>query len=254
MPPYGMSFLLMLRLAGTLSRDFDVLICESAGCPDGDCAVVDEDFTLGNQARWVADMLAGQGFDAFHFVGWCQAAQIVAHAIATLGLKPLGMTWIAPSGFGYAVVKSEFDRCALPIYMEIGRLGIVGAEKLSRILDKYRDDTGEVEQTGERLTMLHLRDTDATLVFSRYMKQYDQQRAEARGSLSASLRGIPTQILHCRDDTYSHFSESVGIVRDFPEVELKLSDSGGHLQVFDAFSEPADQIVRFIRRSTACTA
>lgn len=246
LPPYGMSFLLVLRLAALLAERFNVLVWESGGCPDTDCEVVEADFGLAAQSRHFARILRQQGCMDFHFVGWCQSAQLAVHAVATEGLRPASMSWIAPAGFGLSLVKSEFERCALPIYLEIERQGREQAEKLARILNKYRDAPPSDKLTGERLTMLHLADPTATLVFSRYMKCYEDNKPVARELLAAGLNGIATQIIHCKDDNYSHYSESVQISRKYPGVELKLLDQGGHLQLFDAPEASAELVLRFI--------
>lgn len=254
LPPYGMSFLLVLKLMMALRADFHVLTWESAGCPDPETEVVDSDFTLESQSADLVRMLSIAGVEAFHIVGWCQAAQLIVHAMATHGVSPLSMSWLAPGGFGLSVVMSEFDRCALPIYLEIARQGPSGARKLGGILDKYRDAPATGEPTGERLTMLHLPSPDMTCTFARYMKCYEDNKPLAQACLSKALGHVPLQIIHCRDDGYSHYSESVEIARRHAGVELVLIDTGGHLQVFDAAAVPASYVIRHAQASRPMTA
>ena len=208
----------------------------------------DEDFMLDSQARDVGAILKHEQIERYHIVGWCQAAQVIAQAIAVEGIKPTGVTWIAPSGFGYSVIKPEFERCALPIYLEIHRSGLTAAQKLSVILDKYRDDPGVGALTGERLTMLHLAHPHLTLVFAGYMNAFETNKAVAQTMVDRALVDVPTQLIHCRDDSYSHYSESVEIARARAHVELLLFDTGGHLQVFDEPEAVADRVMQFVQR------
>lgn len=246
LPPYGVSFLLALNLATLLADRFQVLLWESVGSPDGSVEASDADFEFALQSADIAEMIGPDAAACFHFVGWCQAAQLMVHAIAVHGLAPRTMNWIAPAGFGLMLVKPEFDRCALPIYLAIERQGREAAEKLSRILDKYRDAPADEPMTGERLTMLHLADPAMTHVFARYMKCYEDNKRPAADLLPRALQHIPTQLLHCRDDTYSHYSESVQIAKRHPGATLHLMDQGGHLQIFNDPAPLASRIMHFI--------
>ncbi|WP_437677695.1 alpha/beta fold hydrolase [Sorangium sp. So ce131] len=253
LPPYGVTFLLVARLARALSKNFQVLIWESKGCPNADIPMVDADLELTAQSSDFRDIVEQEAFEDFHFVGWCQAAQLVAHAFSYARIKPKTMSFIAPAGFGYSLVKSEFDRCALPIYLEIARQGVSGAEKLARILDKYRDVPPSKVLEGDRLTMLHLSDPHATYVFSKYMRSYEHNKTTVNRLLSDVLSAVPAQTIHCKDDTYSHFSESVQLSKKHPSVQLRLLPQGGHLQVFNEPETQADIVSSFIRSSSLDT-
>ena len=75
----------------------------------------------------------------------------------------------------------------------------------------------------------------------------------AEEMLPTALRAIPTQIIHCRDDTYSHYSEAVQIAKNFPSVSLELLNSGGHLQVYNDPDVPARHVQSFIENNTHST-
>jgi pimeloyl-ACP methyl ester carboxylesterase len=247
LPPYGMTCLLLMPLAARLATRYRVLMWESAGCPDGECPVRDADFTLEFQAQEFRTTVAQFAPEEYHVVGWCQAAQLVAHAIARGGARPASISWIAPGGFGHAALKSEFERCALPIYLEIERQGVDEARKLGAILDKYRGLAIEPGFAGERLTMLHLADPEATHVFSRYMKCFRDNIPVSHELLPAALSvRVPTLIIHARDDTYSHYSESVEIAKMSSQVRLELLARGGHLMLFDEPATPASLVLDFL--------
>ncbi|WP_375744291.1 alpha/beta hydrolase [Corallococcus interemptor] len=246
LPPYGMTFLTVARLARLLARRFRVLIWESRACPDPATPVRDTDFELADQSRHFSEVLAQAGIESFHFVGWCQAAQLAVHATAHGLIKPRTLSWIAPAGLGYSLVKSEFDRCALPIYLEIARHGVAHAGKLGRILNKYNGVPATPKNAAEKLTMVHLSDPEMTHVFSRYMKAYDDHRRIAGEFVSAALEAVPTLSIHCRDDTYSHFSESVQLAKRHPSLELRLLGQGGHLQVFNEPATLAEHVLGFM--------
>ncbi|OJH34844.1 hypothetical protein BON30_40320 [Cystobacter ferrugineus] len=246
LPPYGVTFLLVARLARLLSQRFHVLIWESRGCPDSAIPVYDTDLGLADQSRHFSEVLKQQGFEAFHFVGWCQAAQLAVHATASGQVKPRTMSWIAPAGLGYSLVKSEFDRCALPIYLEIEKHGLLHAEKLGRLLNKYNGVPATAQNAAEKLTMRHLADPRMTYVFSRYMKAYEDNRLLAKQFVSTALDSVPTLAIHCRDDTYSHFSESVQLSKLHPSLELRLLGKGGHLQIFNDPATLAEYVLGFI--------
>jgi pimeloyl-ACP methyl ester carboxylesterase len=225
-----------------------VWIWESRGSPNGDIPAVDADLELATQARDFAAIVERLGIADFHFVGWCQAAQLAVYTAATRAVRPRSMSFIAPAGFGYSLLKSEFERCALPVYLEIARQGVAAAEKLGRILDKYRDAPPTPTLAGDRLTLLHLADPEATYVFSKYMRAYEENKAVVTDLASGVLDRIPTQTIHCKDDTYSHFSESVQLTKRHPSVQLSLLPRGGHLQVFDEAEAYGDLVVRLIRQ------
>lgn len=246
LPPYGMTFLLMSKLARVLARRFHVLIWESAGCPNREESMSAEVATLARQAADFRDIIRECGFEQFHFVGWCQASQLVAYAIATTDVRPKSISWVAPAGLGYSLVKSEFERCVLPIYLEIASLGLAYAEKLAMILDKYRDQPLSAGNAAEKLTMLHLTDPASTHRFSRYMKSYVDNQSLVKGLLDDVLGRYRALIIHCKDDTYSHFSESVQLAERYATVRLELLAQGGHLQLFDSPGTVAELILKHI--------
>lgn len=246
LPPYGMPFLLVARLARMLAERHRVVIWESQGSPDTSVVASDDDFDLAHQAAEFAQVLEALGLGEVHFVGWCQAAQIASYAVAHDLTALRSMSWVAPAGFGYSLLPSEFDRCALPIYLEIERQGLACAEKFRRVLDKHAVAPTTEAIIAEKLTMLHLADARATHVFSRYMKAYEVNKIVAKGTLSAAVERVRTLAMHSRDDTFSHFSESVQIAKKHPSVRLQLLDNGGHLQVFNTPRAIADHILGFV--------
>jgi len=249
LPPYGMTFLLVARLGRLLARRFHVLIWESHGCPDFSTQICKMDLDLAGESRHFSEVIKQVGLKEINFVGWCQAAQVAVHATANGYVRPRTMSWIAPAGLGYSLVKSDFDRCALPIYLDIERNGVPRAEKLRKVLNKYRDKPTTEAITGERLTMLHLSDPQATYAFSRYMRAYEDNKMIAKQLVPRALGLAPTQAVHCRDDTFSHFSESVELSKHHPSLTLHLIGKGGHLQVFNDPSTLAALVVTFIDAS-----
>jgi pimeloyl-ACP methyl ester carboxylesterase len=250
LPPYGMTFLLVARLGRLLAKRFHVLMWESHGCPDDSTPICDTDLELASESRHFSDVINQAGFNEFHFVGWCQAAQFAVHATANGYVRPRTMSWIAPAGLGYSLIKSEFDRCALPIYLDIERQGVSRAENLRTILNKHRDRPATEEIAAEKLTMLHLSHPQATYAFSRYMRAYEDNKLIAKELVSRALSLVPTHAIHCRDDTFSHFSESVELSKHHPSLALRLIGRGGHLQVFNDPSTLAELVVAFIDAST----
>lgn len=246
LPPYGMTFVLVARLARLLAKRHHVVIWESKGSPDASVAVSDADFSLSSQAAQFARIVEARRLHEVHFVGWCQAAQIASYAVSHGLVGAKSMSWIAPAGFGYSLLPSEFDRCALPVYLEIERQGLTYAEKFRRVLDKHALVTATEANIAEKLTMLHLADAQATHVFSRYMRAYEENKAVAKLTLPAAVGSVPTLVMHSRDDTFSHFSESVQIAKKHSSVRLQLLENGGHLQVFNAPPAIAAHILGFV--------
>lgn len=248
LPPYGITFLLLSPLARCLSQRFEVLSWESAGCPSADDSLCGEPTRLDRQSAQLGEIVRVQGLEEFHFVGWCQAAQLCVYSLAAAHVRPRTLTWIAPAGLGHGLVKSEFDRCALPIYLEIERQGVAQAEKLGRILDKYRDQSLTAANVAEKLTMLHLSDPQMTYRFARYMRAYVDNQAVVRSLLDDVLETPRTQVIHCKDDTYSHFSESVELAKMYPGMRLELLPRGGHLHLFRSPQLVAELIFKHIDR------
>lgn len=246
LPPYGVTFLLVARLAHVLARRFHVLTWESTGCPDTAPAFAPTQLELATQAAQMRAMLLNRGIQRYHFVGWCQAAQLSVKLLDSGGPAPQSLSWIAPAGLGHALLKSEFDRCALPIYRDIAGRSLEHAAMLSGILDKYRDEPLSAGIAGEKLSMLHLAAPATTLRFAQYMQRYESNAAEVRDLLPAVLQDCPLLLVHCKDDSFSHYSESVQLSRLVPAATLRLLDHGGHLQVFNAAGVVAPLIVSFI--------
>jgi hypothetical protein len=98
----------------------------------------------------------------------------------------------------------------------------------------------------EKLTMLHLACSRSTYTFSRYMRAFEDNKLAAEPLVPAALDQVPTQAIHCRDDNYSHFSESVELGRRHPQLALRLLRTGGHLQIFNDATAVAEPIISFI--------
>jgi hypothetical protein len=212
--------------------------------------ICDTALELASESRHFSEVIKQAGFKEFHFVGWCQAAQFAVHATGNGYVRPRTMSWIAPAGLGYSLVKSEFERCALPIYLDIERNGVSRAEKLRAILNKHRDKPAMEAIAAEKLTMLHLSDPQATYAFSRYMRAYEDNKVVAKQFVSSALGLVATQAIHCRDDTFTHFSESIELTKHHPSLALRLIERGGHLQVFNEPFTLAELVVDFIDAST----
>jgi pimeloyl-ACP methyl ester carboxylesterase len=251
LPPYGMTFLLVARLGRLLAKRFHVLIWESHGCPDYSTPICDTDLELVGESGHFSEVIKQAGFEEFHFVGWCQAAQFAVHATANEYVRPRTMSFIAPAGLGYSLVKSEFDRCALPIYLDIERNGVSRAEELRTILNKHKDKPATEAIAAEKLTMIHLSDPQVTYTFSRYMRAYEDNKSAVKQLVSRALCSAPTQAIHCRDDTFSHFSESVELSKHHPSLALRLIERGGHLQVYNDPSTLSALVFAFIDASTS---
>ncbi|RYZ03279.1 MAG: alpha/beta fold hydrolase [Myxococcales bacterium] len=254
LPPYGMTFLLVARLARLLSSRHHVVVWESNGSPDTSVPVAESDFGLRSQAEQLARVVEARGLGAVHFVGWCQAAQISSYAAAHDLVTPKSMSWVAPAGFAYSVLPSEFDRCALPIYLDIERQGLAHAEKLRHILDKHALAPTTAAIIAEKLTMLHLAGASSTHVFSRYMKAYEENKPVAKVTLPGAVARVPTLVMHSRDDAFSHFSESIQIAKKHPSVRLQLLQDGGHLKIFNSPEVIAAHILEFtdsVEKATA---
>lgn len=247
LPPTGMSYLLVSRLALALSNEFHVLSWESRGCPNIDGPMDRHDTEMEFQAAEFASIVAAQGIHEFHFVGWCQAAQKAVLACqSNPALKPLSFSFIAPAGLGYSVVVSEFERCALPIYLQIAGRDVAYADKMSQILDTSARQSSSEEQLPERLSLLHLSSPEATFRFARYMKAFADSKPLIKPLVDGVLNHVPTQLIHCKDDKFSHYSESVQLSREHPLARLELFPTGGHLFMFKQPDVVADVIRRFL--------
>jgi hypothetical protein len=251
LPPYGISYVLVSKLARALSERFYVLSWESKGCPDNAVAMSTDDLQLDTQSANFENIIKQEGFEDFHFVGWCQASQLLVHTLAKTELKPRTISWVAPAGLGCSLVSSEFERCALPVYLEIERQGVVQAEKLARILDKYRDEPITDDIAAEKLTMLHLSDAEMTHRFSKYMKAYEDNKTIAKDLLDTVLNMHKALVIHCKDDTYSHYSEAVQLDKQYQSIELSLLPKGGHLQLFNDPDVLVKLIHEYIDRESA---
>jgi hypothetical protein len=246
LPPYGVSYLLLSKIVKALSEKFYVLSWESKGCPDHSVAIENADFSLPSQLDYFMNILNQENFTPFHFVGWCQAAQFLVYAMAKSNIEPQTVSWIAPAGLGCALVKSEFERCALPIYLQIAREGISCAEKLAQMLNKHKEQPYDERIVAEKLAMFHLNSPDLTYRFSQYMKAYENNKLMVKPLLGDVFSKKKVLILHCKDDTYSHFSESVQLNKRYDNVSLQLFPTGGHLQLFNDPTLLSNSIIDWI--------
>jgi pimeloyl-ACP methyl ester carboxylesterase len=244
LPPTGMSFLLISRLALVLSNEFHVLSWESRGCPNTDVPMADHDTEMETQAAEFAGIVASEGIGEFHFVGWCQAAQKAVLACqSTSTLKPLSLSLIAPAGLGYSVVSSDFERCVLPVYLQMAARDVTYAGRMSEILDISARQSNQQGQLPERLSLFHLSSPETTFRFARYMKTFTDSKPFIKPLVHGILERVRTQLIHCRDDTFSHYSESVQLARAHTSARLELFRSGGHLFMF----KQADVVAAVIR-------
>lgn len=247
LPPYGMSFLLVCKLAACLSKHFYVLSWESKGCPDACVEMIQDDLKLSTQSRIFLDILQQEQFDKFHFVGWCQAAQLLIYTMFNSVLTPKTLSWIAPAGLGFSLLESEFERCALPIYLQIEQEGIEYAKKLAVVLDKYRDKKLTEDIAAEKLTMMHLSNVEMTYRFSNYMRSYESNKSIVKQHVQGVLKQKKVFIIHCKDDTYSHYSEAVQLEKQYRDhIQLCLLSEGGHLQLFNQAHQVADILFDYI--------
>ncbi len=245
-PPIGISFLLVARLARALSQRFYVMIWESRGCPDVNGPLTDSDIELETQAADLEAILQREDIQRFHFVGWCQAAQLAVQTLCRAKATPQTLALVAPAGLGCAVLASDFEKNALPIYLQIEQNGVEYAGKLRKILDKFGDQPLTESNMAEKLSLLHLVSPEATYRFSRYMKAYKNNQQNVKALLDSALSEKHTCIIHSRDDNYSHYSESVQLSKRYPSVRLKVLPAGGHLLLFYQPQQVADIIFQFI--------
>lgn len=251
LPPTGMSFLLLSRLAHALSSDFHVVIKESKGCPDWEVDLDEDEHAVERQGSELARMVDHLRLGRVHLVGWCQAAQAIVHACQAGDMVPRTICLLAPAGLGHAVVSSEFERCALPIYCQIAEANDAEyAQRMGGLLDSPPKHADVIAALAERLSLLHLASPSAILRFSRYMRAFKEASDGTRPRAVAALSARPACIIHSRDDVFSHYSESVQLARAVPGVELKLLQDGGHLMMFNDAGRIADQIREFVRASS----
>lgn len=247
LPPTGMSFLLLARLAYALSSDFHVVIKESKGCPDWEVELDEGEYAVERQGSELVRMVDDLGLGRVHLVGWCQAAQAIVHACQVGGMAPRTICLLAPAGLGHSVVSSEFERCALPIYCQIAEANDAEyAQRMRGLLDSPSKHADAIAALAERLSLLHLANPSAILRFSRYMRAFKDAKDPARPHVVAALSAAPACIIHSRDDVFSHYSESVQLARAVPGTELKLFQDGGHLMMFNEAGRIADQIREFV--------
>lgn len=252
LPPTGMSFLLLSRLGLALSSDFHVIVKESKGCPDWEVEIDDGDFEVESQSEELAGIVDEIGVEEVHLVGWCQAAQTIVRACRDGRIEPRTISLLAPAGLGYAVVGSEFERCALPIYRQIADKDDPDyARRMSQVLEMPSSHEDAVESLPERLSLLHLANSAATLRFSRYMRAFENAKARIKPEVVPALSVAPTCLIHARDDVFSHYSESVQVARAVPGAELKLFREGGHLMMFKQAEHIAELIRGFVLAHSA---
>ncbi len=245
-PPYGMPSLLMLKLAKELASRFYILCWESRGVPNHLMGVSDEDICIDVQASDFVSIVKAENFNGAHIVGWCQAAQLIVYLLGKELITTKSLCCIAPAGLGESLVQSEYDRCALPVYLEIEKKGIDYAERFMGMLDKYREEDFRPEIAVEKYSVLHLSSAESTYIFSKYMRLYAENVGVVNKLLSRSFAGLKVLFTHCKDDSYSHYSESVCVSRKYPSVSLRLFDEGGHHQLFHSAPTLAKVIIDFV--------
>jgi hypothetical protein len=234
LPPVGMSFLLVSKLALVLSKQYMVLSWESVGCPDAS-----EDFEEGQenlhyQVEEFAEMIKAKKLTKFHFVGWCQACQKIMkfHESNTHNATIKSITLLAPAGLGTSVLESEFNRCALPIYMQMSSRDESFAKQMSAILGGNKKPDTSDNTSGENISLVHLKAPETCKRFAKYMVSFDKERKVNSPEKYQVFSTAPTHIIHCKDDEFSHYSESVQLAKKVPSIHLTLLNKGGHLMMY----------------------
>jgi hypothetical protein len=248
LPPIGMSFLLIAHLARELAKDYYVISWESMGCPDVNVAMVEGDDSLQNQALEFHQILRCKNIEHYHFVGWCQAVQKMMVLNTMGGPMPESMCLLAPSGLDCGVITSEFEQCALPIYLKIDQEGQEYGAKMGKILDTMGNKPSHEDQLAERLSLAHLSSPEATYRFAKYMRSFEQSKPLVKPLLDGVFLNIQTLLIHCKDDNFSHYSESVQLAAKYPSIELDIVPRGGHLLMFNQATLTASKVQGFIQR------
>ena len=249
LPPVGMSFLLVSKLAKTLSQNYFVLCWESVGCPDISERFEDGQESLSYQIEELTEILCAKNISEFHFVGWCQACQKLMKFCPTTANSTLkSITLLAPAGLGTSLLDSEFGRCALPIYLQMAARDEKFASQMSAILGANKKPEATEHTSGELISLAHLQDPKTSIRFAKYMLSFDKERKNIDPQKYQLFLTTPTHIIHCKDDEFSHYSESVQLSKRIPSLHLSLLSKGGHLMMFNQPDAAAELIHKQITK------
>jgi len=260
--PPTIPFVLMSKLAASLSRHYHVLAWETRGGP---WLVVKSDgysLCLDRHAQDLAEILRFSGKGRTHYVGWCGGSWIVGRAILRLDLPVASVSLIAPNYVDGGREQTNFQKFIAPIIQRVIKAapdeldGIckvlenrntvdppktLAEQQVGRVADLNTGNSGSIGQWARTIWDFGLVPGSAAepTAGKAAIELFDELCARSR-----------LMLMHCRDDDIVSYKCSLAGSERNPGSKLVLYPTGGHSVAY--LNEPAvfQDILSFIRLDT----
>lgn len=247
-PPCGISFLALFDLIKMLSKQFYIITWESLGLPDMSLTINKEYMTLEKQSQQAYKIIISEKLTDFNLICWCQAAQVFLNLKAKFpNIIFKTMTLISPSGIGLSTIESTFNEQIAPIYIGLIHNSRQNISLLRKMLFDYENENLTF---AEYIRNIHLTNTEATIRYGLYLEEYILNKPCMKKLIQKAAHQIENnvriQLIHAKNDNFSHYSESVALSKLWSSSKLLLIPNGGHEIIFNKYVELAQYIDDFI--------
>jgi pimeloyl-ACP methyl ester carboxylesterase len=256
--PPTIPFLLMSKLAASLSRYFHVISWETRGGPYLDEKSDSFPLFLDRHARDLAEILSSGETGPLHYIGWCGGAWIICWAVLNLKLPVRSISLIAPNKVDGGKEQTAFQKLFTPIVKRVGDASPDEMESLFKVIRATSDHPHRTpaEQVASRVAGLNIETLESTRKWARVIRDFDMVSesidepigGERAIKLFDELCGrAPLLMLHCRDDDIVSYKCSLMASERNPGSKLVLYPVGGHAVAY--LNEPtvSEDIGSFIR-------
>jgi len=261
--PPTIPFLLMSKLAASLSRHFHVIAWETRGGPYLDGKSDGFSLFLDRQAKDLAELLPAAEGGRVHYVGWCGASWIICWAVLNLKLPVSSISLIAPNNVDGGKEQTGYQKLVTPIIKQ----SVAGTpSEIEVAWNVMREGTNDdlrrtpAERVLGRVVALNIE----TLKSLREWAKLTRDFYIVPGSIDEPIGGeraiklfddlcgcAPLLMLHCRDDDIVSYKCSLTASERNPASKLVLYPVGGHAVAY--LNEPAvsKDVENFIRSSVS---
>lgn len=251
LPPPGVPFLVLARLAQALAHSHWVVSWETRGGiggPDhGSWSFAIEDF-----ARDVADIAASRDIGKARVITWCESFNLLPALLEHRALEIEKVANISPA------VYDERHTTAVSLANESFLASMTGGDQAAAMeqYETYRilreltfASLDEAEKIVSRILALPMNDYESAARFAAVCRHF-QERAEREKSLRAA-NTIESLYLHCRDDKVLDYQGTLAFFEQADRGKLILYRTGGHYHLFHNADAIGSDIDCFFQQARA---
>jgi hypothetical protein len=248
MPPPGVPFLVLAKLAQALGRTHRVISWETRGSShvhndNGTCS-----FTLEDYALDIAEIAASKNIKKARVISWCESFNLLPYLMSNTALEIEQIANISPA------VYDKRHRTAVSLANESFLASMTSGDPASarEYYENYRmlreltsSSLSASEKTLARILALPLNDFEAAARFAAICRHF-QDRADKRLGLRVA-NAVESLFLHCQDDKVLDYKGTLAFFNRLQRGKLILNRTGGHYYLFHQAEDITREINCFFR-------